>query len=224
MLPKNLGDIIYSFKYRNDLPARVRAKAPSGTEWVIVNAGRGRYRFEARTVTTITPTPRLAVTKVPDATPGLVAAHALDDEQALLTILRYNRLLDLFTGIVCYGLQSHLRTTTTVPGIGQVETDDLYVGVDRRGAQYVLPVQAKGGKDRIGVVQIEQDIALCRHRFSELLCRPVAAQFMAEGVIALFEFAQEPEGVVIVAERHYRLVAPAELTAEELRGYATRPE
>lgn len=29
-LPKNLGDIIYSFRYRAALPASVQAKAPTG--------------------------------------------------------------------------------------------------------------------------------------------------------------------------------------------------
>jgi hypothetical protein len=46
--------------------------------------------------------------KVPDATPGVIAKYALSDEQALLAKLRYNRLVDLFTAITCYSLQSHL--------------------------------------------------------------------------------------------------------------------
>jgi len=41
--------------------------------------------------------------------------YALGDEQALLAKLRYNRLLDIFTGVVCYSLQNHLRTN--VPGM-----------------------------------------------------------------------------------------------------------
>jgi hypothetical protein len=52
----------------------------------------------------------LAETKVPDSTPGLISLYALNDEQALLARLRYNRLIDIFTGISCYSLQSHLRT------------------------------------------------------------------------------------------------------------------
>lgn len=89
--------------------------------------------------------------KVPDATPGIIAKYALNDEQALLAKVRYNRLLDIFTGVTCYSLQNHLRTT--VPNMGQIETDELYVGVDKRGVHYVLPVQAKGGKDKLGIVQ-----------------------------------------------------------------------
>ena len=44
---------------------------------------------------------------------------------------------------VSSALQNHLRTT--VAGMGQVETDEIYVGVDRSGSHYVVPVQAKGG-------------------------------------------------------------------------------
>ena len=31
-------------------------------------------------------------------------------------------------------------------GIGQIETDEVYVGVDKQGAHYVSPVQAKAGR------------------------------------------------------------------------------
>jgi hypothetical protein len=90
-------------------------------------------------------------------------------------------LIDVFTGLTTYSLQNHLRRG--VKGLGQVETDEVYIGLDKHGAHYVLPVQAKGGKDRMSVVQIEQDFALCAQEFSLLLCRPIGAQFMADGVI-----------------------------------------
>jgi hypothetical protein len=61
--------------------------------------------------------------------------------------------------------------------MGQVETDELYIGVDKKGAHYVFPIQAKGGTDRLNVVQIEQDFAVCAAKFPLLVCRPIAAQF-----------------------------------------------
>jgi hypothetical protein len=163
----------------------------------------------------------LAHTKVPDATPGVVSRYALSDEQALLAKLRYNRLVDIFTGVTCYSIQNHLRTT--VSGIGQVETDEVYIGLDKRGAHYVLPIQAKGGADELGVVQVEQDMALCEERFPGLLCRPIGAQFMQSDVIALFEFdLDEEQGVVKLAERHYKLVPQEDLTEAELQKYRQR--
>ena len=34
-LPKNLGDVIYSFRYRTPLPESVSKKAPHGKVWII---------------------------------------------------------------------------------------------------------------------------------------------------------------------------------------------
>lgn len=220
-LPRNLGDLIYSFRYRVELPESIRSRAPRGKQWIIVPAGRGRYRFQAVISTTIIPREDLAQTKILDATPGMIEKYALSDEQALLAKLRYNRLIDVFSGVACYSLQSHLRTT--VEGMGQVETDEVYVGLDKRGAHFVFPVQAKGGRDRISVVQIMQDFAMCRERFTGLLCRPIAAQFMAGGVIALFELEEFRGEVRVCVERHYRLVPKDELTDDEIQRYRTSP-
>lgn len=170
----------------------------------------------------ILPNPIIAETKVLDSTPGVVGRYALNDEQALLARLRYNRLVDIFTGVTCYSLQNHLRTA--VPDLGQTETDEVYLGVDRRGAQYVLPVQAKGGNDKLSIVQVDQDIAMCADKFPTLVCRPIAAQFTRDGRIALFEFEVSDKGYPVVAsERHYRLVPADGITEDEVRMYRTRP-
>jgi hypothetical protein len=219
-LPKNLGDIVYSFRYRVALPESNRAKESEGRQWIIRPAGRSRYCLVLVNEQNITPTAMKAETKVPDATPGLVAMYSLDDEQALLAKLRYNRLIDIFTGITCYSLQNHLRTF--LAGIGQVETDEIYVGVDKKGRHYVFPVQAKGHSDKLNIVQIEQDFALCASKFPDLICRPIGAQFMGKNLIALFEFESTPEGVRWSVEEHYRLVSPDEVTPDVLRSYRER--
>lgn len=219
-LPKNLGDIVYSFRYRVALPESIRSKATEGKHWIIRPAGRSRYCFVLVTEQVITPTTMKAETKVPDATPGLVAMYSLDDEQALLAKLRYNRLVDIFTGITCYSLQNHLRTF--LAGIGQVETDEIYVGVDKKGRHYVFPVQAKGHSDKLNIVQIEQDFALCASKFPDLICRPIGAQFIEKNLIALFEFESTPEGVKWSEEAHYGLVPHEEVTPEVLRSYQER--
>lgn len=86
-LPKNLGDVVYSFRYRAPLPKTVRDKAPRGKEWIIRPAGKSKYCFVAIAKATIAPNRTLAVTKVPDSTPGVIAMYALSDEQALLAKL-----------------------------------------------------------------------------------------------------------------------------------------
>ncbi len=219
-LPKNLGDIIYSFRYRSNLPESIRKKAPAGKSWVIRPIGQGKYQFSLTKMPRIIPNESLAITKVPDSTPGIITKYTVNDEQALLSKIRYNRLIDIFTSVTCYSLQNHLRTT--VIGMGQVETDEIYVGVDRRGVHYVFPVQVKGGSDQLGIVQIEQDFALCSEKYPSLICKPIAAQFMENDLIALFAFEKGDQGVVISDEKHYLLVPPSDLNEDDLKRYQER--
>ncbi len=220
VLPKNIGDVVYSVRYRTELPQAIRDTASPGREWIIEGAGRGRYRFRQVTLNRIVPRADLVTIKIPDATPEIIGAYALGDEQALLAKVRYNRLIDIFLGITSYSLQNHLRTTVT--NVGQIEIDEIYVGVDRHGRQFVVPVQAKGGNDQHGVVQTQQDTACCAEKFPTLLCRPVSAQFMAGGKIAMFELTLEIGDVKVVSERHYELVSASAISPSELRCYNDR--
>lgn len=219
-LPDNLGDVIYSIRFRTPMPPKVLATQPKGMEWVIELAGKARYEFKLVKINRIVPNKDLITIKVPDSTPEIISAHALSDEQSLLAKVRYNRLVDIFLGIASYSLQNHLRTTVT--NMGQIEIDEVYVGVDRNGCQYVFPVQAKGGNDQLSVVQTKQDMACCVEKFPNLLCRPISAQFMADDLIAMFELAQEGGHVKVVQEKHYRLVPSDQITAGDLRAYASR--
>jgi hypothetical protein len=167
----------------------------------------------------ILPNPQLAAIKIPDSTPEIVSAYALSDEQALLAKVRYNRLLDIFLGVAAYSLQNHLRTT--VAGLGQVEIDEIYVAIDKRGRQYVLPVQAKGGSDRLSTVQTRQDLACCAEKFPHLICRAISAQFVEADLIALFELGQFGDDIRIVEERHYMLVPADQISRAELKAYDT---
>ncbi len=146
----------------------------------------------------------------------------MNDEQALLAKLRYNRLIDIFTSVACYSLQSHLRTF--VEAVGQTETDEIYIGIDKRGAHFAFPIQAKGAKDMINIVQVEQDFAMCSEKFPNLICRPIASQFTNDGLIALFELQQEDDALRVVSEKHYRLVDPSQLSPKELERYALPSE
>jgi len=62
-LPKNLGDLIYAFRYRGGLPESIAAKAPKGAQWIIRPAGRSKYRFEVTSISNIEPTKLMAETK-----------------------------------------------------------------------------------------------------------------------------------------------------------------
>ena len=96
LLPDNLGDVIYSFRFRIALPERVAKTQSDGAERVFELADKGHYRFCLVNANRILLQQDLVVIDVPDATPELIRAYALDDEQALLAIIRYNRLVDTF--------------------------------------------------------------------------------------------------------------------------------
>ena len=216
---KNIGDVAYSFRYRSDLPDSILETQPDEREWIIEGAGKGRYRFRLVRKTRIVPRDDLIVIDIPDATPELIQAYALDDEQALLAIVRYNRLIDTFLSLTTYSLQNHLRTT--VEGMGQIEIDELYIGLDKHGCHYVIPVQAKGGRDQIGIVQTTQDIRFVEQKFPGLRCRAIAAQFMKDKVIALFELSLQDDEIKVVDERHYRLVPADKIAPDAIRDYRT---
>lgn len=218
--PKNIGDLIYTYRYRRSLPTDIAKEAAADHVWIIRGAGSAKYRFVAvaEDYAFIRPRTGYAEVRIPDATPGIIARYALDDEQALLAKVRYNRLIDIFMGVASYSLQSHLRTQ--VPEIGQVETDEVYVGIDKQGAHYVFPVQAKGKSDRHNVVQIEQDFAMCAAKFPASICRAIAAQFIGQDKIALFAFDANKKGEArILAEKHYVLVPSEKISKEDLKEY-----
>lgn len=217
VVPDNLGDVLYSFRFRTELPSSILKTQPKAMQWHIQLAGRARYRFKLAKENRIVPRAEMITIKVPDATPELIGSYSLDDEQALLAIVRYNRLIDIFLGLTTYSLQNHLRTT--VKGIGQIEIDELYVGIDTHGCHFVIPVQAKGGNDQISVVQADQDVRACAEKFPGVKCRAVSVQFMDGDVVAMFELAIEKDEVKVAEERHYKLVPAEDLDERAVRAY-----
>jgi hypothetical protein len=217
----NMGDgALYSYRYRQKLPKDILDTQPAGKEWVILGRGISQYEFRLVSKSNIIPNTSLISTKIPEATPEIIKRYAFTDEQALLARVRYNRLVDTFFGITTYSLQNHLRTT--VETIGQIEIDEIYVGVDKDGRHFVIPAQAKVGNDKIGYAQLFQDLGYCREKYPNLVCRALAAKFMTGGTIALFELTIDGDSVNIVHEKHYDLVPEGAITDEELRTYNTR--
>lgn len=216
-LPKNLGDVIYSIRYRLDMPASILETQPEGMEWIIEGAGRAKYAIKLVKINRILPNPELITVKIPDSTPEIVNSYSLSDEQALLAKVRYNRLIDIFLGLTTYSLQNHLRTT--VKDVGQIEIDEIYVGIDQSGCHYVIPVQAKGGNDQLSVVQTKQDILCCREKYPELITRAISTQFMEDDLIAVFELTVQDDQVKLVSEKHYRLVPSVEISPDDLSLY-----
>lgn len=89
--------------------------------------------------------------------------------------------------------------------VGQIEIDEIYTGVNNDGKQCLIPVQANSGSDKLGVVQTLQGIACCKEKYPHFICRPISAQFMKNGVIALFELEKANGEIQITQEKHYQL-------------------
>lgn len=217
---KNLGDIPYTYRFRRDLPINIQVKAPVNTNWIIIGTEKGTYEFRQATPAKIEPSKNRQKIKIPDATPEIVKQYAPGtDEQALLTKVRYNRLIDLFTGLTCYSIQNHLRTS--LENIGQIEIDEIYLGVNKRGCHFVLPCQAKSPGDNFGIVQIMQDIEFCKTRYPNTIYKPIALQFLDENELAILELTVDEDNNIfrlsVVDEKHYRLVLRNEITDQEIK-------
>ncbi|MDR1797927.1 MAG: endonuclease [Clostridiales Family XIII bacterium] len=219
--PKNLGDIVYAFRYRSDMPPEIESSAPDGYTWIIVGTGDAQYSFIKSRQSNIYPNPDLISVRIPNNTPEILSLYSLSDEQSLLAKIRYNKILDLFLGIVTYSMQNHLRTK--VQDIGQIEIDELYIGVNKIGQQFIMPVQAKVGNDKIGAVQLYQDICYCKTVFPDLICVPIAVHYANEEV-CMFRLALENWSVGIVEERHYKLVPSTGIDSDYIRSANTTAE
>ncbi len=199
---KNVADILYTYRSRRALPEALRAQG----NWVIASRGAGLYAFATVVGESKIQIPsHLKIYLIPYAVPEIVADNLAKDEQGLLTIVRYNRLLDVFTGLACFHLQSHVRTQ--IKGHGQVEIDDLYVGVDKDGQGFVLPVEAKDVGESLGVDKAVGLTLFARTKYPALVCRPIAVIREKADQITCVEFepTSELDKVAVVEIRRYRL-------------------
>ena len=204
---KNLADILYTYRSRRALPDEIKSKG----NWVIAARGSGKYAFVVVAGSSVVEISRhLKIYPIPYAVPEIVGSNLAQDEQGLLTIVRYNRLLDVFTGLACFHLQSHFRTQ--VPNHGQVEIDDLYVGIDKDGQGFVLPVEAKGEGESLGVDKAVALTLFARTKYRHLICRPIAVIRESANLITCVEFepVEELSKVVVLDIRRYQLIQESE--------------
>jgi hypothetical protein len=105
---RNPPDVVYTYRSRANLPDSILEKG----NWVIKPKGKGRFAFlKSKRKPFVDIQEGLLAIEIPNALPEIVEKHASEDEQALLSSIRYNRLVDIFTEITCFHLQSHIRTT-----------------------------------------------------------------------------------------------------------------
>lgn len=232
--PKNLGDVICTYRFRRRFPAAIADTASKGKMWIVTGKGDALYEFRLITQPNLSPDLGWAVTKIHDATPEIVRRFtALNDEQAVLARIRYNRLVDLFCRCVAHSLQNHLRTK--LEEIGQIEIDELYVGANRQGEHFIIPVQVKAVQDKLGVSQLLQDLAYCQLRHPEMRPRAIGAQMFrwqeggrSHDRIATVEFfCEDREDDLVIsktAERHFVLLPADQIAESDFAAAANRTE
>jgi hypothetical protein len=110
------------------------------------------------------------------------------DEQAILAVASYCRVLDHLTGMTIYRLRSHVRKS--VPGIGQAELDAIDVGIASSDDEVpvVFPIEAKALADALNRVQILNMVHYAKHYFPGLTVRPLALKVDEASVLHVMEF------------------------------------
>ena len=114
-------------------------------------------------------------------------------------------------------MQNHLRTKIGPPqDRQQIEVDELYVGVDKSGNRYIVPVEAKGGTDTLSPLQLRNLFRVCEGNYEGLGPRPIAIQFKSGGgngkdVIVMFELGMVGSNVMVKEEKHYILIPSEEM-------------
>ncbi len=203
---RNIPDVIYTYRARRLLPSKILVTG----HWAIEPAGRGAYAFRLLRNPPHFEVPfgEYAPVDIYNALPEVVEGLLRRDEQSLLTRVLYNRLVDIFTGLTCFHIQNHYRSF--VADMGEVELDALYVGVDKAGTLFVLPIEAKSQAENemIGRVQVSQLAKLVRQDFPTLRRRILAVKALSDETIAMVEFDdhQEPDEFGIMSVSRFHLV------------------
>lgn len=206
---KNIPDIIYSYRSgRRDFPPEMVRHG----NWVIRGEGKGKYTLVRLDIPVELAVPlELEITDIPNAIPEIVLMFAKGDEQSVLVQIRYNRLVDIFTSLTVYHLQSHLRAY--VRDMGQIEVDDLYLGVNTDGQWFCIPIEAKPAslKDQLNRVQISSMVAYAEQEYPGLAVRPLGVKVLDDGSMVFVEFTatSDPLKLQTRSYKRYRLFRDA---------------
>lgn len=184
----NAPDLIYRMRARTRLPDDILDMGFT----ILRGVGRGRYALEVGGEA-IVHLPEHEILDHNDQTPlpvrRLLPESLVDlDEQGLLTVMSYCKLLDHFTGLTVYRLRSHVRKS--VPNVGQAELDEIDVGVAMRDDEIpvVFPIEAKAADEVINRVQIATAVAYCQTYFPGHQVRPIVVKLTYDGVMHFLEF------------------------------------
>lgn len=201
-IPKNIGDLIYSYKCRRkSLPTSIKLTAPNDKEWIIRQNGFGLYQIALIKKVDLNLT-EMEPIYIHDRTPKIVKETVINNEQSMLAICRYNKILEKFVGEGVHLVQSHLRTN--IKGLGQIEIDELFVSHD---GKTIFPVQAKNDKEKLNTPQTIQDIMLCEVYYPQMVCRPVIVKQISPTELVFIEMGQTTNGEIFIkTEKRFKFI------------------
>jgi hypothetical protein len=204
---RNPADSVYRMRSRTRLPDDILDLGFT----VLHGIGRGKYALEIGGEALLH-LPEHEILDHNDQTPLPVRRLLPEDlseldEQGLLTMVGYSKLLDHFTGLTVYRLRSHIRRS--VPRIGQAELDEIDVGVALRDDEIpvVFPIEAKAADEVINRVQVARAVAYCKTYLPGHQIRPLVVKLTTDGVIHFLELRPTTSlpGLRVVSSCGYRL-------------------
>jgi hypothetical protein len=199
----NIGDILYTYRYRKSLPPDILATQPEGQTWLIEGRGNGKYEFILKTIIGLAPTPKTELVKIKDRSPKILKKINTDDEQYHLNRIRFNKLISRLMTFKCFPIQSHLRTN--VPEVGQIEIDEFYAGTFQHKT-HLVPVQVKHHSEKLSLVQLEQDFKFCQSQYPKYLAHPVGVYVLDKNQYLIIEVSFVNGQIEVVKELYCELI------------------
>ncbi len=215
---RNPADVVYRMRSRTVLPDEILKLGFH----ILRPIGRGQYQFEKAVAGIIEPpatTPTSTIDTAPMPVRRLLPETVAEmDEQALLSVISYCRILDHFTGMTIYRLRSHVRKS--VPGVGQAELDAIDVGIAKSDDDIpiIFPIEAKAVADALNRVQIHNMVQYARRYFPGLTVRPLAVKVDYQSVVHVLEFnAPNKAADLKIVKANSYLIATSSAQIEAIR-------
>lgn len=184
---RNVPDIPYAYRSRRKLPDRIERHGYNAIILDDQGSADAVYLFTKREQ--LIPIPDKfdqTHTTTTEDLPDPVREYIGKDEQGVLTQIRYVGLLDDFTGMDAYHLQSHMRMRVSNR---EAELDDLYIGIDDGGNHHALAVEAKGVGETLNKNQLIRNTRGIEQKANyPNSVKTLAAKLDDDGYFYLFEF------------------------------------
>jgi hypothetical protein len=141
-----------------------------------------------------------------NALPCFLDKFISNERQFLLSQLRCSRLLDIFSGVICFPIYS-------VAG----QADEMYIGMQQDGKYHIFLVQVATGDRSLRVSDVRKCFDRYAAEFSSAVVRSIIVQAVAVNVIALIEFRVETT-VEFIGEKHYQLIQQDSIASVDSSG------